>query len=232
MYTYLIINIVTIIVPLALSFERRVSYRAQWRHLFPVAFIVGGVFVVWDHLFTAAGIWGFNPRYVTGIYFFSLPLEEALFFICIPFSCVFVYEVVKYFDTAVMLRKAARPVTITLMLVLLLVFMYNRDKAYTAVAFFAAVVLLVSQLLFIKGAYMGHFYLAFAITLVPFLIVNGVLTRGLRFIDGGPVVWYNNAENLAIRIGTIPVEDFVYWLALFLANVTLYEHVKKVRGVS
>jgi ligand-binding SRPBCC domain-containing protein len=58
------------------------------------------------------------------------------------------------------------------------------------------------------------------IFLFPFLIVNGILT-GSFLAD--PVVWYNNQENLALRIFTIPIEDFVYGLLLFLMNVTIYE---------
>ena len=45
------------------------------------------------------------------------------------------------------------------------------------------------------------------ISIIPFLIVNGILTNGFRFIDAGPVVWYNDAENLSIRLLNIPLEE-------------------------
>jgi hypothetical protein len=45
-----------------------------------------------------------------------------------------------------------------------------------------------------------------------------------------PVVGYNNEENLALRIYTIPVEDFAYLVNLLLMNLNLYELFKKIRS--
>jgi lycopene cyclase domain-containing protein len=42
-----------------------------------------------------------------------------------------------------------------------------------------------------------------------------------------PVVGYNNEENLALRVFTIPVEDFVYLFTMLLMTVTSYEYLQK-----
>jgi lycopene cyclase domain-containing protein len=50
--------------------------------------------------------------------------------------------------------------------------------------------------------------------------VNGVLTAI-------PIVWYNNAYNLGIRLYSIPVEDVVYSMAMLLLTITVYELLKQ-----
>ena len=58
--------------------------------------------------------------------------------------------------------------------------------------------------------------------------MNGILTgTGLQ----QPVVWYNNNQNLAIRLLTIPIEDVFYGFELILLNIFLYEYFKSNRTI-
>lgn len=74
---------------------------------------------------------------------------------------------------------------------------------------------------------MGRFYFAYLFVLIPFFIVNGILTGS--FIDE-PIVWYNNEENLNIRLGTIPVEDAFYGLLLILNSIVIAEMLETKYG--
>ena len=55
--------------------------------------------------------------------------------------------------------------------------------------------------------------------------MNGILTgTGLE----EPVVWYNDDENLGIRLLTIPIEDIGYAFTMIFGNVFLIEKFKAI----
>ena len=96
------------------------------------------------------------------------------------------------------------------------------DKYYTSLTFiFTGVFILLLYLFrkYFKSFDAISFLVSYAICLIPFLIVNGFLTAI-------PVVVYNNAENLGIRIYTIPFEDAFYGMLLLLMNIVIYEKLK------
>ena len=67
---------------------------------------------------------------------------------------------------------------------------------------------------------MRVFLKTFLILQIPFYMVNGLLTGSL--IEN-QVVWYNNNENLSLRLGTIPVEDVFYALLMLLLVMIGYQ---------
>ena len=75
-YVYIGVILFALSYPLAQSFEKRIQYATKWYALFPAIAITAAVFIVWDYWFTQIGVWEFNPRYVLGLFFFDLPLEE------------------------------------------------------------------------------------------------------------------------------------------------------------
>jgi lycopene cyclase domain-containing protein len=170
------------------------------------------------------GIWGFNPKYLTGIYIGSLPLEEILFFICIPYACVFTYFALNYIVKRDYIFPHHELLSSGFIIVLLILGIYFIDKAYTAVTFISLALFLAFITLKIRPRYMGHFYLSFGVILIPFFIVNGLLTGS--FIED-EVVWYNDVATTGLRMGTIPVEDTFYAMLLLLMNISIFEWLQE-----
>lgn len=224
-YLYLLINAGTILFPFLFSFEKRVAYYKWWPFLIPAMVITATVFLTWDYFFTLWGVWGFSERYTAGFNILNLPIEEVFFFFTVPYASIFIYAFVnKLWPQTPFLDKHARSISFVILSIALLLFVTNINKAYTALNCGYAIVLLSLQLFAVKGDYMGRFFRFYLWHLIPFFIVNGILT-GTGITD--EVVWYNDAENLGIRMGTIPVEDTIYSLSLMLMNIMIYEWLRK-----
>lgn len=178
------------------------------------------VFIPWDIVFAHNGFWGFNEAYTTGIYLFNLPLEEWLFFICIPYACIFThYALLTLFPKFAFSEKFTQISYVVLNSTLIVVLWYHYDKWYTLVCFLYILLLLGITYNF-KKTLLPSFFATYLIILIPFFIVNGILTGSL--IEG-QVVWYNNSENIGIRLGTIPVEDTIYNLGMLLTVLLVTE---------
>lgn len=224
MYTYLWINFFTIIIPFLWSFENKIQFYKKWKALFPALIGTALFFIVWDMLFTYWGIWGFNDRYLSGLEIINLPLGEWLFFITIPYACVFTYEALKYLVRKDYFGSYQRIITWILIIFLGAVALFNMDRTYTSTTFLFLTIFLLMHIFWFKSTYLGRFYFSYIILLIPFFIVNGILTGS--WIEE-EVVWYNNNENLGIRLGTIPVEDIFYGMLLILINVTIFEKLQE-----
>jgi len=221
-YTYLIINIACILIPLVVSFYPKHSFFKEWRYFLPANVLVALPFLIWDYVFTDRGIWGFNPDYLSGIYLLNLPLEEVLFFICIPYACVFTYFALTILVTHNPLRKLHSLFTVFMIVTLGALGFYFFSHLYTSVTFIATSFYLVFK--WVKKRDLSYIYLAYLVIVPFFLMSNGILTGS--WIEE-PIVWYNNQENMGLRIITIPVEDSIYGFLLIMMNIDLYLYFKR-----
>lgn len=181
-------------------------------------------YIFWDSIFTSLNVWFFNEAYVVKQTFLhNLPLEEVLFFFLVPYCCTFIYECIRsYFPTLKSTNKS-EAILFFIGVFLLIISLFTSQLYYTfyTCIFLAAFIFIFfifrkSFLSFNSAA----FLISYLIILIPFLIVNGFLTAI-------PVVTYNNAENLAVRIYTIPVEDIFYGMLMVMMNIAGYERLLK-----
>lgn len=224
MSLYLVLNLASVSIPFLFSFEKeRMHFIKWWREVFLAILIVATFFIIWDIIFTKNGVWGFNENYLVGLTMFGLPIEEWLFFICIPYASIFIHYAFQHFVPNISLPfRISNFITLGLIIVLLTVAIIYYDRAYTFFNYmFLAALLLYSYLT--KNKQLSIFYITFLIILIPFFLVNGILTGS--FIEE-PIVWYNNSENLGLRLGTIPIEDTAYAFTMLFGSIVLIEKFK------
>lgn len=226
-YLYLLVDLFTILFPFLFSFYPKANFSKKWKYLWIAILIPGILFLLWDERFTQMDVWGFNPDYLTGIYLGHLPLEEVLFFVCVPYACVFTYEALNYLIPKDYLAPHQRKISLVLIAILFIVGIVNYDKWYTVTALTGCAVYLTILEFSGKAKFLSRFYFSYIFVLIPFFIVNGILTGS--FIEN-EVVWYDNAENLGIRMGTIPVEDTFYGMLLLVMNVSIFEWLQRKKA--
>jgi len=222
-FTYLILLVGSILVPLALSFDKKLQYFKNLKYILPAIFITAVIFWMWDIGFTAAKVWSFNQEFTLGINLMGMPLEEWLFFIVVPYCCLFIYEVLKFYLNKPEYPGLFQSLSLCLIAGFASLSYLFRHQNYTFVTFLLSALYLGYTVF--RGKFNPHitkFYFAYFVSLIPFMIVNGVLTSL-------PVVEYNPAHILNIRIFNIPIEDFSYLFLMLLMAITIYEALKERR---
>lgn len=224
-YYYIALDICSFLIPFLFSFEKKwMNFIRFWKPFFSAIILVGLFFIIWDIYFAFENVWGFNNEYLIGIWWFKLPLEEWLFFLLIPYASNFIHYSLEFFFPKLELSKnITQSITIVLFIVSLGVFTWNLDKIYTAASFGLFSLLMLFQMLF-QWKYARRFYLSFIVIYIPFFFVNSALTGSY---SENPVVFYNNNENLGIRVGTMPLEDSFYCFSMLYGSVLLFEYFRR-----
>jgi lycopene cyclase domain-containing protein len=225
-YTYYTILALSLIGPLALSFDKKVAYYTRWKYLFPAIIVAAIPYLIWDSYFTSINIWRFNADYIVGPKAFHLPVEEWLFFVVVPFCSMFIYECIKKYFPSIMQQTWGNKLLQAIGLILLIAGGVFYNKMYTALTFifcggFIAIIYIFKY--YFKHFNATLFLTSYAVILIPFLIVNGFLTAL-------PVLIYNNQQNLGIRIYTIPFEDVFYGMLLMLIITAFYEKFSTLKS--
>ena len=226
-YIYVYLHLFAFIPVFILSFDKKVAYYKRWKYLFPALIIISIICWIWDIWKTAVGVWDFNTSYYT-FKIINLPIEEWLFFFTFPWASVFIYECLNaYFPENTLFKRIEYPLSILLIFIFYGVGFWCWGHAYTATAFIIAGSVLLWQVIFGAIDFRAQFYRSFLIGLIPFILVNGILTGATT---SQPVVVYNPEEYLGIRFITIPLDDFAYNFSMLFSVTMLYEYFKKAKS--
>lgn len=225
MSLYLLLNIIIISIPLILTFAPKVYYYRKILHLLFSITVVSGLFVVWDILASARGDWTFNKTYIGGFSILGLPYEELLFFITVPYSCLFLYETFRTYikEGSCPYSKYFYGILVFLCVLGAIVFI---DKAYTVT------VLLISALIFVNAIFCFKQIFTSKIYWIYILVCTSLFALFNHFLTSMPVVMYSPNAITGLRIGTIPIEDFIYNFSLLSLYLIFYLFAEEKWGRS
>jgi len=173
------------------------------------------VMIIFDQFVTGV-FWIFNPKYITGIYLYKLPLEEVLFFIVVSFSTLCIWSNISSVVKAEHHFKYTKYVL--LILSLLFIVLSSPTKLYTlSMGFILLLLLLVDEFLKIKlFASLRFAYL------LGFLILSTTFFN--YYLTSRPIVIYEPTYNLNVYVFTIPVEDYLFGIIFISLAIMIYEN--------
>jgi len=223
-FTYILVLFFTVIICFIASFDKRLQFNKHFGAFLKASVLVAIPFIAWDVWFTAKGVWWFNIDYTMGLNIAGLPLEEWLFFIFIPFSCIFTYYSIDKFFKMEWLSGFNNLIVFVTVIVCSVTALLYYDKIYTLITSLSAILTVVYLHFIAKVDWISKASLVFTILMLGFLPVNGILTgTGLDT----PIVNYNPDDFLGIRILTIPIEDSVYGYTQFLWVLYFFKKFQK-----
>lgn len=216
MSEYLLINLFIVIVPLLLTFEQKLKFYKKLPAVSVSILVVSTVYIIWDVFATKAGDWAFNPKYLIGINYFGLPLEEILFFLTVPYSIIFIYETAKFYLKEKEIFFSGY-IYFSVMILLITGTILFTNQNYTMIVLIYCLAFFLSAFFFFPAILKSKiFWLTILISYIPFLIVNFILTSL-------PIVTYNSNSIWGIRLLTIPLEDFFYSFSMISLWLLCYQ---------
>ena len=223
---YLTLDILILIFPLILTFNWKFKYYKFFKPLSISIIIVGISYILWDILVTARGDWWFNKEFLIGIEILGLPIEEILFFVVVPFACIFIYENLEYFlkDKKIFFNRWLYLLLAGFFIVIGLIF-YKQD--YTILALFSCAFFFIITSSFYPDLLSSrNYWLYIILSFIPFIIFNYLLTS-LIIVNYNPdAIWGGNGIWNG-RFFTIPFEDFFYNFSMLSFYLLIYIYFKK-----
>ena len=186
----------------ALGSALAIAWRWRWwRAWLPAAgaiTVVGAVFVAWDIAAAHAGHWAFNDAFTLGWRAFNLPLEEYLFFAAVGLVSLAVWGL----QTRGPLRAISRWwLAVPILAACGLAGVYP-SRGYSATV--AAATLITTALLAWQSHLLSRRWLRWQTAMFGLFITFNTCLTAL------PIVTYGAGNFSGIRLGTIPLEDFLY----------------------
>jgi lycopene cyclase domain-containing protein len=151
-----------------------------------------------------------------------LPIEEVLFFITVPYSCLFVWESINYFkkEEKIKSKFLAKKAPLLIAIIFLLIAMVFVNKEYTLIALLVSTITIIAISTKTTLFENKNFYYFLLITLGLFLIFNYILTSI-------PIVTYDSNAITNFRILTIPIEDSLFNFSMLTIYLSSYLYFKK-----
>lgn len=222
-YIYIVSLAVVLILFLVLSIGWvRVPWK-KMKYIFPSILITETLFIMFGARLAELKIIIFNDDHLINSSFMGLPAEEWLYYLIIPLFIFWVYELAKAKTSHLRPQNYYVVLSLVLLLAFIAIAYFSRRQVYTSLVFLflsAYFGYIIFRNLF--KAHYPAFYISFLISFIPYFLLDLLFT-------GLPVVEYNTAYMLNLKLFSVPVENIGGFFLLCLMNITIYEYLTERR---
>lgn len=224
-HTYSIIAFFVILGPIAMSFDQRVHFIQYLPAVLIATLTIGAVYILWDVIVTKQGHWAFNDQYVSTTRILHLPPGEWLFFTCVPYATLFIFEVVRAYFGEGQTRPDLWWIQALVSIPFFLLIIPFRHRGYTRLAFGSSGLFLLVSAFLLPGFFTAYeYWLFFLFSFIAFGLINGIYTWL-------PTISYSPKAVTGLRVGTIPAEDFFYNLSYLGLTLSIFVTAKGLLGI-
>lgn len=181
------------------------------------------VLISWEYFFSSWGVWHYHIDHLSGISWFTLPVEVYFSAIIFP-STVYLFGAL--FDKKYPLVSRQNWVVIVGILLFLLsgwMVFSQYEKLYTASVFLASAFLLFLHLTIFQSykSYFINFIRSFTMGLFPFIGLQ------LLLIETGAVT-YDATQTMGINLGNMPLENVAFYFFYFLLFYGSFQWINRL----
>lgn len=218
-YLFLLIDLFNIPVAVIFSFLDKYSGGSGGKKFLSPVIISGTLFTLIGSYFTFLGVWQVSSNYTTGWHIGNLPVEEALYFFCIPFPLLFCFDYLTGRAKGPVKRWRGVDLAFIFCLANAAVFFSHKIFGFFVFALLASLLIIAKVIARVK--WLSKFYMTCLYSFFPLLVIDNLLIGSL---SGKPIIIFNNLAIIGIRIYSVPVEMIFYNMVLILVNLLLYAH--------
>lgn len=219
-YIFLLLNLFLFLIPICLSFDKKVFPVGQLKSTIAATLITGIIFSAIAIFFTLFKVWSFDSVFLSGVYYRGLPLEQYLFSFTFTFAGLGIYQFLNAKFPNNQLQKFSLSVSNLMLGVCVAFLFFAYAKWYTVITFSILLILLLYIEYLNKLRFMYRFYRAYLVCLIPFYICYGIICNL-------PIVQYQAAETIKLKLQNIPLENHFYIMGMLLLAVYAFEFFEK-----
>lgn len=215
-YSFLLIDLSLFLIPVLLFLFSNAFVGVRLKSIVLPTLLASAIFSAIATLFAFFKLWTFQPAYLMGFNYKSLPIEYHLFIFGFSLTGLSLYTFLNHKFPNTNLQRFSLSVSNLLLGLCIAFLFFGYTKWYTVIAFAVLFVLLLYVEYINELRFMYRFYRAYLVMLVPFYIAYW-------FLFNLPIVAQKTSETVNLNLANIPIENHFYMMAMLLTGVYLYE---------